>query len=198
MLVPLDSIVGDIGYAMDDQTFDVYSYKSGKGILQNPHKMSYRLNRTGYYCYHLRINGKDRTFLQHWLIVKLFIDPNYSNKTHDIDHINRNRTDNRIENLRIVSKSANQINRGGHHGIKYTFKENIGDNEVVDIDGNIFYSKEFDKFYRYIPHTNQYREMYEYLPKQCRNAYYINYGIKDKGGFKNLNVTNYRRDHKVN
>ena len=29
----------------------------------------------------------------------------------ELDHINRNRADNRIENLRIVTKSENQLNR---------------------------------------------------------------------------------------
>ena len=37
---------------------------------------------------------------------------------HEIDHINRNKTDNRIKNLRDVSKSVNQHNSGNYQNNK--------------------------------------------------------------------------------
>lgn len=52
------------------------------------------------------INGK--IYLQHRLIWIMFNGDISDNMV--IDHINRNKTDNRIENLRIVSRSINRLN----------------------------------------------------------------------------------------
>ena len=59
--------------------------------------------RSGYR--HIQIDGKQ--YLAHrlvWLITYGYLPENY------IDHINRNRSDNRVENLREVSNQCNQRN----------------------------------------------------------------------------------------
>lgn len=60
---------------------------------------------TGYMC--VVINK--HTYLVHRLIAETFI-PNTDNKP-EIDHINRNPSDNRVENLRWATRQENTINR---------------------------------------------------------------------------------------
>ena len=66
------------------------------------------LDKDGYYYIVLSKNNKQKTFKLHRLIALTFI-PNTDNKP-CIDHINRNKQDNRIENLRWAIKSENRRN----------------------------------------------------------------------------------------
>ena len=64
--------------------------------------------KTHYCVTDLSKNGKRVHVKTHRLVAKAFI-PNPDNKPF-IDHINRNRQDNRVENLRWVTKSENMNN----------------------------------------------------------------------------------------
>jgi hypothetical protein len=77
-----------------------------------------RLN-CGYPC--LKLNGKDQR--KHRLIALQFI-PN-PDQLPEVDHINHNRVDNRILNLRWVSASDNMFNRGSHMGYQYEFFDEL-------------------------------------------------------------------------
>ena len=67
------------------------------------------INNNGYYRVYLSKNGKQKLFTLHRLIAQAFI-PNPDNKP-CVDHINRNKQDNRIENLRWATESENMKNR---------------------------------------------------------------------------------------
>ena len=69
----------------------------------------------GYYQVHL--NGM--TYLKHRLIANQFI-PNPENLP-CVDHINHNRIDNHISNLRWVSSSDNNKNKSSNNGVNYVF-----------------------------------------------------------------------------
>ena len=67
---------------------------------------------TGYY----QVGLNKRTYLYHRILAKHFI-PNPEN-LQEVDHIDRNRANNTLENLRWVSKSENLSNRS-----KYTLQK---------------------------------------------------------------------------
>ena len=69
--------------------------------------------------------------------------------------LNRNKLDNRIENLRWCSSSENNKNRTSTHGVEYDFFDDIDDEAVVVNDygrhqfENYFYVPDEDAFYFY-------------------------------------------------
>ena len=87
-------------------------------------------SRFGYYRVSLCREGKVTTHSVHRLVAQTFI-PNTDNKP-EIDHINTNRTDNRVENLRWVTRKENNENpltkihkkRGNEH--PKPFKGKVG------------------------------------------------------------------------
>ena len=87
-----------------------------------------QLAGAGYYMVSLYNKGK-RSHTIHRLLGEAFI-PNPLNLS-DIDHINRIRTDNRLENLRWVSRSDNLINK--------TYTPSNTTERCIYKDGNLFY-----------------------------------------------------------
>ena len=78
-------------------------------------EVSEYVENTGY----IRLALDSQKYQKHGLIAKQFI-PN-PNNFEDVDHINHDRTDNRIENLRWVSRRMNLKNKSSSRGIEYNF-----------------------------------------------------------------------------
>ena len=100
----------------------VYSKKSNK--FKEP-----RINPAGYKIFDLHKEGKRKTHSIHRLIALHYI-PNPENKL-CVDHINRIRDDNRVDNLRWATHSENQQNttisknnKSGHKYISYSKRDN--------------------------------------------------------------------------
>ena len=118
-----------------DDDLNIYCYplpmdtRHPQGKLFRPFM---RLESNGYY--YIQLRGKH--YLFHRVIAMAFI-PNPNNLP-QIDHINRIRTDNRIENLRWVTPKENNDNMGfvleaqKRYGVKYC-------------DDKIAYNKEYYK-----------------------------------------------------
>jgi hypothetical protein len=83
---------------------NIYSEKQGSIKM-----MKQGIDARGYYRVCLYKDGKEIKKKVHRLIAKMFI-PN-PNNLEFIDHINHNRSDNRLENLRWVSRKDNNRNR---------------------------------------------------------------------------------------
>ena len=66
-----------------------------------------------------------RIFKKHRIIVQQFITNDDPEHKTQVDHINHNRADNRVENLRWVSVSENNKNKAGYAGRKYIFIDEL-------------------------------------------------------------------------
>lgn len=110
---------------MEIQGFENYLiYPDGKVFSKKNNKfLKESKNSRGYINYRLGKDGKG--FKGHRLVAMHYI-PNPENKP-QVDHINRKRDDNRIENLRWVTQSENMqntidiriTNTSGHKNIRY-------------------------------------------------------------------------------
>ena len=159
-LISLEKIVGCEGYYIDDENLQIYSFKYKKytnGKLLKPH-----INRDGYIRYRFFVNGKVKRIFYHHIIVKMFINPNYDSTKEEIDHLNHNKQDNRIENLAVVSRSENIRNSSkSWNGKDFNYVDTIGRSLIINEEAQIYYSLELDKFFMFIEHTNKYKELHE-------------------------------------
>ena len=184
-LLSLEKIVGCEGYYIDDKTFQIYSFKQDykNGKLMKPHI------KNEYICYNFCVNGKRKQILYHHIIVKMFINPSYDSTKYDIDHLNHDRQDNRIENLAIVSRLDNNRNISkSWNGKEFKFIDNIGRSLIINEEVGIYYSLEFDKFYMYIEHSGKYKELHENIDSgyPCIQYFYNNRKYK-------FRTTNFRK-----
>lgn len=162
MLVSLKDITNCEDYYIDNETFQIVSFKQKKyenGKIIKPH-----ITNKGYIDYIFWVNGKYKHILLHHIIVKLFIDPNFDSTKEEIDHKDRDPKNNSIDNLCVVSHSENIRNTSkSSNGKEFNFVDNIGKSLVINEEADIYYSLELDKFYMHISHTNKYRELHVYL-----------------------------------
>ena len=132
--------------------------------------------RNGYQSIKLCLNGKSKYYLHHQL-VWIAHNGEYDKCLFDIDHVNHIRDDNRLENLRLVSKSINNINISHKKGKEFEYKNELPDVVVVNEEHGIYYCREYDKFYRKV--VNEFRELHELKRKDC-NCTYIHWQFNKK------------------
>lgn len=108
-----------------------FSQKSNK--MLKPHKYP-----NGYLFYSFKIKGKQFTRLISRLVAKAWI-PNQENKQ-QVDHINGDKTDNRVENLRWVTQSENMLNpitnEKLRNGLKNSEKSKMALRKATDAAAN--------------------------------------------------------------
>ena len=185
MLIDLENIVGVAGYFIDDVTHDIWSYKR-----KQPRKIRLSTDSKGYLKFNVWNDGKPKNIKYHQLIVRLFVDPDYDSKTQDIDHLDHNKTNNSIDNLKVVSRSENNMNRSYYRDVQAIYLDDIGENVPVNVEHGIYYSKTNDKFYRFVDHIGKYR----LLTEGKHHAHMrISYAYNKKN--YNINCTIFREEY---
>ena len=118
--------------------FDIRKKSTGKIVSE-------WLNDSGYVCVHL--NGVN--YRKHRIVATQFLPNDEPLIKTEVDHINRDRTDFHIENLRWVSRSQNNINRTSYKNINYEYIE-YGDDEEEDLTQVTDYGNhEFEEYLYY-------------------------------------------------
>ena len=84
-----------------------YSDKGGYHLVKGWSEAKGNIYNTGYII--IKLNGKH--FLKHRIVGYSFLGLDIDNPKQQIDHIDRNRQNNNMNNLRIVSHQENQFNK---------------------------------------------------------------------------------------
>ena len=112
-----------LNFEQDYEILNEYPYTIRR--KRDLHEVKESLGGVGYIRVHL--NGGD--YYKHRLIAKQFI-PNPENLPF-VDHVNHDRTDYHIENLRWCSCSKNNRNRTSFRGIQYEYVDIIPDDAII-------------------------------------------------------------------
>lgn len=110
----------------------VKSLKFGKEKLLKPF-----IQRKGYYLVELRNNNYSKTFTIHKLVAKAFLDN--PNNLSQVNHINEDKTDNRVENLEWCTNEYNSNYGTRNKRISKKLKK-----EVLQYDKDMILLKEWD------------------------------------------------------
>jgi hypothetical protein len=102
-----------------------YDYEaSSLGRIRNRHKRILKLQRKGdYLCVSLRLNGESKSHLVHRLVAYAFIDFDHALQ---VNHINGDKHDNRIENLEPVTPSQNVL-----HAKRVLHKSKLTEQDLI-------------------------------------------------------------------
>lgn len=129
------SIPGYKNYQVSNRG-SVLSFKNLK-----PKTLKQTLNASGYKTVMLYINGKGYRLAVHQLVAIAFLGHKPNKGVLVVDHINRNKLDNRLENLRETDMRGNMAN---------TDKTNHSSNYV-----GVNYDKKSKKYKSYIQHKKK-------------------------------------------
>ena len=107
-------------------------------------------NNKGYVT--VKLNQK--SYKKHRIIAEQFIENDDPDTKTQVDHINHDRSDNRIENLRWISNRDNCKNKSYHKGVEYTFITELDEGNSFEIDEyrnhefiNYYFNLEDEEFY---------------------------------------------------
>ena len=125
------------------------------------------------------LNGK--LYLKHRLIALQFL-PNDDPINKDvIDHINHNRADNHIHNLRWCSSTDNNRNKSIHKGVQYEFIDDIPEDSIAvewydtRTERRVF---DDDKYYYWFDETNHEDVFYAKITDDIYKILHINHNKK--------------------
>ena len=135
--------------------YDIRCKDTGRVVKKYIHQA------TGYW--HITLNGKP--YRLHRLIAQQFINNPNPQEFTVVDHINRNKLDYHISNLRWTSQSENCKNKSSNMGVVYRYLDEIDENcIVISTYGNrtlenYYYDQDLETFYWHDTELDRYREI---------------------------------------
>ena len=100
----------------------------------------------------IQITLNNTNYLKHRLIALQWIENDDPVNKTEVDHRNKHRDDNHIDNLHWVTRSENNLNITGRRYIKYEYIDDIPDDSVI-VDfyetRNIYHEFEHGRYYYY-------------------------------------------------
>lgn len=105
------------------KNYETYSINKNGEIkdLRNGHLLNFHKNHTGYLMVNLKNPDGYKPFLVSRLVLMTF-SPNENYNNLECDHKDRNRLNNKLDNLRWVNKCENQQNKSVHKNNKLQVK----------------------------------------------------------------------------
>ena len=95
------------------RTGEIYNWhnKQGGHLIKNPYwiKRKQTINTVGYHV----INLRNKIYTCHRIMAMVYLDLDITDTSIDVDHIDRCRHNNNVNNLRIGPRSQNLWNNGG-------------------------------------------------------------------------------------
>ena len=178
--VPLKGFESD--YLIQKEYPFVIKKKSNDRVLSES-------NSRGYIIVHL----KRRNYDKHRLIAEQFL-PNPDNLS-EVDHINHDRTDYHLSNLRWVSRSTNLRNKSIHNNIVYEYVDKISDEAIVvdEYNGHQFNDYYFHNDVFYFFNGIQYRKLHINRNKSC-DTLFVNM-IDVDGNKRKISYSMFKRQY---
>ena len=105
-----------------------------------------------------------KLYKKHRIVALQFIDNDDPDNKTEVDHINHDRSDYHIENLRWATPSTNHRNKSSHRGVEYAYYDQIPEDSILVNDyGNhqfdfYYYSESVDAFFFYT--GQQYKQLH--------------------------------------
>ena len=161
--------------------------KDGNNITYNEKILSPRDSGKGYKKVCLNKNGISKNYAIHRLVLETF-SPCDNMKNLTVDHINFNRSDNRLENLRWASQSENVIysyKNGRHLGSREGCKNGratLSEEEVVNIrnmyNEGLNVSEIIYELYKIVKDDKEYNKIKQKIDKVVKNKTYKNVKVE--------------------
>ena len=167
-----------LGFEDDYEILSVYPFSIRR--KKDHYIISEYMNGKGY----VNVTLNKMLYDKHILIAKQFISNDDPKHKTQVDHINRDRCDFHLSNLRWVTPSENQRNKSSHRGVKYEYVDEIPDDSLVVDKYNThefefyYYSESTDEFYFY--NGQHYRILYVNEMKNSGTLYVNMINTKNK------------------